>query len=153
MKLICRLFEPSSGRILWNGTDIRDNIAAGDTEPTDETVWEVLDRVSIGGYIRDLPRQLDTHLDKALYEDATDLSGGQKQKLVIARAVYKQAELVILGVLRSHPALAGWSSSSLRQPPQTDAEYQSLSRTLRDASRELSLGMAKWSISEASLVY
>jgi ABC-type multidrug transport system fused ATPase/permease subunit len=43
-----------------------------------------------------LPNKINTHLDKSLYEDATDLSGGQKQKLAIARSIYKMADLVIL---------------------------------------------------------
>ena len=126
VKLICRLFEPDSGRILWNDSDIRElnydaytaalscifqdfqlfpfsigeNIAADKTESeiSEEAgkIRQVLRRVGILDDIEALPHGLATRMDKALYEDATDLSGGQKQKLAIARAVYKKAELIIL---------------------------------------------------------
>ncbi|HCS75014.1 MAG TPA: ABC transporter ATP-binding protein [Clostridiales bacterium] len=127
VKLICRLFEPDSGRILWNGIDIREydykayideiscvfqdfqlfpftireNIdtehAMLNAEEGDyENVWKVLDDVGIKKEVEALPRKLDTYLDKSLYEDATDMSGGQKQKLAIARTIYKKADLVIL---------------------------------------------------------
>ncbi|MDD2502644.1 MAG: ABC transporter ATP-binding protein [Clostridia bacterium] len=127
VKLICQLFEPDSGRILWNGIDIREydykayideiscvfqdfqlfpftirenidtehamlNVEEGDYE----NVWKVLDDVGIKKEVEALPRKLDTYLDKSLYEDATDMSGGQKQKLAIARTIYKKADLVIL---------------------------------------------------------
>ena len=61
-----------------------------------ENVWKVLDDVGIKKEVEALPRKLDTYLDKSLYEDATDMSGGQKQKLAIARTIYKKADLVIL---------------------------------------------------------
>lgn len=121
VKLICRLFEPDNGRILWNGIDIRDydydsyleqiscvfqdfmvfpftiqdNIDPLGESGEDE-VWEILDEVSMGSDVRSLPQQLNTYLDKSLFEEATDMSGGQKQKIAIARAVRKEADLVIL---------------------------------------------------------
>ncbi|MDD2427381.1 MAG: ABC transporter ATP-binding protein, partial [Eubacteriales bacterium] len=121
VKLICRLFEPDSGRILWNGIDIReydydsyleqlscvfqdfmifpftirDNVdPAG--KSSESALWEILDEVSIGADVRALPEQVDTYMDKSLYEEATDMSGGQKQKLAIARSIRKGADLVIL---------------------------------------------------------
>ncbi|MDD4540634.1 MAG: ABC transporter ATP-binding protein, partial [Eubacteriales bacterium] len=121
VKLICRLFEPDSGRILWNGIDIReydydsyleqlscvfqdfmifpftirDNVdPAG--KSSESALWEILDEVSIGADVRALPEQVDTYMDKSLYEEATDMSGGQKQKLAIARSIRKDADLVIL---------------------------------------------------------
>lgn len=124
VKLICRLFEPDSGQILWNGTDIReydynayiDEISCvfqdfqlfpltirenidtehGELESSSEDIWKVLEDVGIREAIEALPKKLDTYMDKSLYEDATDLSGGQKQKLAIARSIYKRADLVIL---------------------------------------------------------
>ncbi|NLC45502.1 MAG: ABC transporter ATP-binding protein [Clostridiales bacterium] len=127
VKLICRLFEPDSGQILWNGIDIReydykayiDEISCvfqdfqlfpftiGENIDTEhavfkadernsDNVWKVLEDVGIKEAVEALPKKLDTYLDKSLYEDATDMSGGQKQKLAIARSIYKKADLVIL---------------------------------------------------------
>jgi len=126
VKLICRLFEPDSGRILWNGTDIRefdydaymdmlscvfqdfqlfpftireniDTENAGKTQvDNSEEIWNVLDEVGLRGAIEVLPSKIDTHMEKSLYEDAADFSGGQKQKIAIARSIFKKSDLVIL---------------------------------------------------------
>lgn len=121
VKLIARLFTPDAGRILWNGTDIRDldydaymerlsavfqdfqlfpftirtNLERS-AEDQDEALYELLAEVDMKQAVETLPKGLDTGLDKSLYEEATDFSGGQKQKLAIARAIHKQADLVIL---------------------------------------------------------
>ena len=50
----------------------------------------VLDEVGIKPAIEALPGKLETRLDKSLYEDGTDLSGGQKQKPAIVRSIYKR---------------------------------------------------------------
>jgi ABC-type multidrug transport system fused ATPase/permease subunit len=127
VKLICRLFEPDSGRILWNGVDIKeynyiayiDEISCVfqdfqifpftiqeniDTEHTGEkagetdsnSIWSVLEEVGIKAAVEAMPDKLDTCMDKSLYDNATELSGGEKQKLAIARSIYKRADLVIL---------------------------------------------------------
>ncbi len=125
VKLICRLFEPTEGKILWNGVDIRDyryeaylqqlscvfqdfqlfpfsifaNIAPRWNESDQAArakVQEILAEVELADKISELPQGIDTKLDKSLYEDATDLSVGQKQKVAIARAICKEASLVIL---------------------------------------------------------
>ncbi len=59
-------------------------------------MYELLAEVDMKQAVETLPKGLDTGLDKSLYEEATDFSGGQKQKLAIARAIHKQADLVIL---------------------------------------------------------
>lgn len=121
VKLICRLFEPQSGRILYNGTDIReynyqaylkqlacvfqdfflfpftlrDNLDPEGNSP-DDALQAILDEVSLGGVMARLPGGLDTHLNKAVWDDATDFSGGEKQKIAIARSLVRTSSLVIL---------------------------------------------------------
>ena len=121
VKLICRLFEPQSGRILYNGTDIReynyqaylqqlacvfqdfflfpftlrDNLDPEGNSP-DEALLAILDEVSLEGVMARLPGGLYTHLNKAVWEDATDFSGGEKQKIAIARSLARTSSLVIL---------------------------------------------------------
>ncbi len=134
VKLICRLFEQDSGRILWNGVDIREfsysdyldelacvfqdfklfplriweNVsstwsqASIDTEKNtvplelEENINKVICQVDLTETINKLPNGLNTWLEKSLNEDATDFSGGQKQKLAIARAVYKDSSVATL---------------------------------------------------------
>ena len=125
-KANCRLFEPDSGQILWNGIDIREynydayikeiSCVFQDFQLFPFTIEENIDYwkvvkcwqdesrqylegaggIDIKAAIEALPNKLETHFDKSLYEDATDLSGGQKQKLAIARSIYKKADLIIL---------------------------------------------------------
>ena len=122
VKLICCFYRPDEGEVLYNGKNIeeydydeymkilavvfqdyklfpftiRENIAAGRTDVSDEEIWQVLDETNIKDAICELPNGLNTYLDKHIHEDGTDFSGGQRQKLAIARSVIKQGELVIL---------------------------------------------------------
>lgn len=122
VKLICCLYRPDEGEILYNGRNIeeydydeymkilavvfqdyklfpftiRENIVAGRTNVSDEEIWQVLEETNIETAICELPKGLDTYLDKHIHEDGTDFSGGQRQKLAIARSVIKQGELIIL---------------------------------------------------------
>lgn len=115
IKLICRLYEPSAGRILLDGTDIRqipqkeymeflsvvfqdyqifaatlgENITLG--QKTEEAgIRKVIEQVGLG--IADP----DTPLRRDLEENGVEVSGGEGQKIAIARALYKDAPLVIL---------------------------------------------------------
>lgn len=121
IKLLCRLYDVTEGEILIDGINIkeyseeeyrklfavvfqdfqlfafslRDNIALGDTAKEDE-VNRVLE---LSGFYEDakkLPQGLDTMLYKSFDEKGTELSGGQQQKTAIARALYKNAPIVIL---------------------------------------------------------
>ncbi len=121
MKLICGLLRPASGRILINGKDmedmtseeryawfscafqdiqflplsVRENISLQETTE-DEKVWHCLELAGIRRDIEKLPKGLDTMMEKNINEEAVDFSGGQKQKLILARALYRNAGGLIL---------------------------------------------------------
>ena len=59
-------------------------------------VRKALESVGLGKKIDDLPKGLDQMMLKIIEEDGTDFSGGERQKLAIARALYKKASMVIL---------------------------------------------------------
>lgn len=123
VKLLCRLYEPTEGTITMNGVDIStynrkdyfrliapvfqdvetfafplaENVSMHPKEETDrELVNSCLQNSGLEADVRKLPKGIDTELWKTLYEDGIDLSGGQKQKLTLARALYKDSPIVIL---------------------------------------------------------
>ncbi|GAX04181.1 multidrug ABC transporter ATP-binding and permease protein [Secundilactobacillus pentosiphilus] len=71
---------------------IRNNILYGRPDATDEEVWEVAKLADLDTFIRELPDQLDTQVG----ERGVKLSGGQKQRVSIARALLKNAPIIIL---------------------------------------------------------
>lgn len=120
IKLLCRLYEPTEGRITLNGVDIRkydeneyrslfgvvfqdfklfsfpvwENITAG-YERKNEKIWEALRQADAEEMVRGMEGQLDTRLYKGM-GDGVEISGGEAQKLALARALYKDAPVVIL---------------------------------------------------------
>ena len=122
VKLLCGFYDPTKGRVLLNGTDIREfnrpeyydlftavfqkysivqvSIAeniAGEANDLDETkIWEVLKEADLEEKIKSLPNGIYTHLGKAYYEDGIELSGGETQRLVLARALFKNAPVLLL---------------------------------------------------------
>lgn len=120
IKLLCRLYEPTEGRITLNGVDIRkydeeqyrdllsvvfqdfklfafpvwENIAAG-YERDEGKLWEALRQAGADELVKNMPDGLDTYLYQYM-EDGVEISGGEAQKLALARALYKDAAMVIL---------------------------------------------------------
>lgn len=119
VKLISGLYRPEKGTIRINGIDqqefdrqeyykmfstvfqdygiyactLLENVAgSGNTE----AARTALDTVGLKEKINELPKGYDTMLSKAVDEEGVDLSGGQKQKVAIARALYKNGNVIIL---------------------------------------------------------
>ena len=76
--------------MLYAGS-VAENLRMGKPEATDEELWQVLELAQIADFLRDKPEGLDFKLEPA----ATNISGGQKQRLAIARALLKDAPIYI----------------------------------------------------------
>ena len=74
---------------LFKGT-VRDNLLMGCPSADDETLWQVLDRVNLSGFLRS-----EDGLDTKLNERASNLSGGQCQRLALARALLHDSPVYI----------------------------------------------------------
>ncbi len=123
IKLLCGFYDPTEGRVLLDGEDIRqydrrdyyklfsavfqefsslagtvaENVAQTEEENADlSRVWNCLERAGIAEKIRGLPQKEKTHLGREVYLDGVELSGGQMQRLMLARALYKGAPVVVL---------------------------------------------------------
>lgn len=123
VKLLCGLYTPTHGNIQIDGnnifayniedyysilsvvfqdvilmpTSIAKNIALCEEKNIDKAKLDhVLKLSGLYDKIMDLPQQENTLLIKNLNNDATDLSGGEKQKLALARALYKNGRMMIL---------------------------------------------------------
>ena len=124
LKLLLRLYDPTEGTIYMDGKDIRlydpadlytvfgitfqdfgkfaatirDNIAFGQVEraPTDDAVIAAAKQGNADGFIERLPGGYETPLMRYFEDDGTELSIGQWQKLAVARAFYRNADVLIL---------------------------------------------------------
>ena len=76
---------------LFNGT-VRENLALAKREATDEEMWASLEAAHAAAFVRELPLQLGTNVG----ERGVKLSGGEKQRLSIARALLKNAPILLL---------------------------------------------------------
>lgn len=122
VKLMTGLFEPTDGHIYINGTDVREykkrelydlysavfqdvnvlaftlreNVACKSVGVEDERVKEALDKVGLWNKVQGFEKGLDQMMLKIIDENGTDFSGGERQKLSIARGLYKDAPMVIM---------------------------------------------------------
>ncbi|QQL45292.1 ABC transporter ATP-binding protein [Sulfuriroseicoccus oceanibius] len=76
---------------LFNGT-VRENLVLADRTASDEEIWAALDASNAGHFVRKLPEGLDTNVG----ERGVKLSGGEKQRLSIARALLKDPPILLL---------------------------------------------------------
>jgi len=121
IKLLCRLYDPTEGEILLNGIDIRkydyheymnifsvvfqdfkllafdlgENVAAG-VDYDEVRVRECLEGAGFGDRLATLEQGLKTRLYKDFDDKGVDVSGGEVQKIALARALYKDAAFIIL---------------------------------------------------------
>ena len=124
VKLLCGLYYPSEGEITLGGTNIKKfnideyyslisavfqdiyvvpltvaQFVAGtdlDENVNRLRVIECLEKAGLGDKIKSISKGIDSRLMKGIYDDSIDLSGGEKQKLMLARAIYKNAGIVVL---------------------------------------------------------
>ncbi len=118
VQLIPRLYDVVSGQVLVGGEDVRDynvtalreevamvlqknvlfsgtikdNLRWGDENATDEDIERVCKLAQADGFIREFPEGYDTYIEQG----GTNVSGGQKQRLCIARALLKKPKILIL---------------------------------------------------------
>ncbi len=122
VKLICGFYDPDEGEVLLNGVNLKvydrrdyyrlisgvfqdfsviaSTIAvniAQDTQKIDmERVADCVEKAGLKKKIESLPRKYDTLLDRFVYTEAVELSGGELQRLMIARLLYKDSPIVVL---------------------------------------------------------
>lgn len=123
VKLLLKLYEPTSGRILINGVDIKkyntrsyynlfspvfqdaecyaftlaENVSMKPEDVTDKKLAsECIRKAGLGNKLDEWKKGVDTNILKILHNDGVILSGGESQKLALARALYKNAPIVVL---------------------------------------------------------
>ena len=123
IKLLLRLYEPTEGTIYLNGVDIKtyqresyykvfapvfqevqlfafplsENISMETPQQTDpKKASQCLADAGFVEKLKELPQGVSTQVLKVIYDDGVDFSGGEKQKIGLARALYKNAPVVVL---------------------------------------------------------
>lgn len=121
VKLICRLYDPTEGEILLDGQNIKmynyqdymrilsvvfqdfkllsfslgSNIALSSTYST-QRVIDSVEKAGLSSKLQEMPKGIETSLYTDFDEDGFEISGGEAQKIAIARALYKDAPILIL---------------------------------------------------------
>lgn len=99
--------------ILFKGT-LRDNMKFGKKDATDEEIWHALDIAQASDFVRENPEGLDQYVE----QNGDNYSGGQRQRLTIARALVKQAAIYVFD--DSFSALDFKTDAVLRQALKND---------------------------------
>ena len=122
VKLLCGFYDPDEGRVTLNGTDIREfnrreyyrlfsavfqefseldiTVAQAVAQAVDhidmDKVKDCIRKAGLTEQIEAFPDGYNTHLGKKVYMDGVQLSGGQTQRLMLARALYKDGPILVL---------------------------------------------------------
>lgn len=123
IKLLCGMYEPTKGEILVNGepsvkwdleewyklfsvvfqdigvfpATILENVSSCAPEQADrERVRKCLEQAGLWELVEGLPQGMDTYLQKEMFKEGVNLSGGETQKLLLARAIYREAPVLVL---------------------------------------------------------
>lgn len=121
IKLLCRLYDPTEGEILLNGVNIQKydydeymsvfsvvfqdftlfsfklgEVVASSKQFDPVRVAECLRKANFGDRLKTLPEGVDTYLYKAYDQSGIEISGGEAQKIALARAFYKDSPFILL---------------------------------------------------------
>ena len=122
VKMMCGFYYPSEGEIKLNGHAIADYniedyyslfsavfqdiyllpvtiaefVSSSEKEIDRDRVMDVIRQAGLADKINSLPNGIDSRLMKGVFDDSIEMSGGEKQKLMLARALYKDAPVIVL---------------------------------------------------------
>ncbi len=122
VKLLCGFYDPTEGEVLLNGENIKDfnrrdyytfftavfqdfsvldvpiteNVAQSKTDIDFEKVNDCIQKAGLTNKVNSLENGVYTYVGRNVYEDGVELSGGEIQRLMLARALYKNAPIIIL---------------------------------------------------------
>ena len=121
IKLLCRLYDPTEGEILLNGVNIQKydydeyisvfsvvfqdfslfsfklgEVVASSKTFDENKVHECLQKVNFGDRLREMPEGVHTYLYKGYDQSGIEISGGEAQKIALARALYKDSPFILL---------------------------------------------------------
>ncbi len=122
VKLICGFYNPSEGEVLLNGKDIKkynrrdyykfftavfqdfsileitvlENITQSVDNANLEKVKDCIEKAGLTDKINSLEKGINTYVGRTVYDDGVELSGGENQRLMLARALYRNSPFIIL---------------------------------------------------------